>query len=402
MKGLAVYGENEMHERACVKVDDGKITAVGEEKEIQTGDGRRVFHFPEAYSCIPGMIDVHIHGAGGADTMDATYEALDTMRTVLPREGTTSFLATTMTQQAGAVEKAVANVAEYIDQANDTGAAEIVGIHLEGPFISEKKAGAQPPASIHPPDISLFQRWQRLADNRIKLVTLAPEKDGGLELVKYLHSHGIVASIGHSNATYDEVSDAIEAGATHVTHLFNGMSGLHHREPGVVGAALLRDELYAELIVDGIHSRPETVKLAYREKGRGRIILITDAIRAKCLRDGQYDLGGQRVYVTADRAKLANGSLAGSVLRMEEALKKMMAFADVGLSDVIHMAAVNPAKQLGIFHKKGSIHPGKDADLVVLDKNHEVVMTFCRGVLAFRKEERTHEDHPGEESLGNE
>jgi N-acetylglucosamine-6-phosphate deacetylase len=318
--------------------------------------------------------------------MDATTSALDQMAKALPREGTTSFLATTLTQEVEAIEDALANVANYLRMEKQEGKAEVLGVHLEGPFISKEKAGAQPLEYIIPPDVELFSHFQEKAGNAIKLVTLAPEEDKEASLIHHLRTTGVVASIGHSNGTYQQMDGAIKAGASHVTHLFNGMTGLHHREPGVVGTAFLRKELVTELIVDGIHSAPEVVRLAYQQIGEDRLILITDSIRAKGLMDGVYDLGGQEVHVKDGKAELSNGHLAGSVLKMADALNNMMAFAETDLQSVVKMASTNPAKQLKVFDRKGSIAVGKDADLVVLDENHQVLLTFCRGVLSYASE----------------
>ncbi|GGE15809.1 hypothetical protein GCM10011571_16800 [Marinithermofilum abyssi] len=204
-------------------------------------------------------------------------------------------------------------------------------------------------------------------------------------MVRHLTQNGVVASIGHSDATYHQVDEAIEAGVTHVTHLYNGMRGPHHREPGLAGAVLLRDELYAEIIADGIHCRPEMVLLAYRMKTRDRLLLITDAIRAKCLRRGVYDLGGQDVHMDGTTATLPDGTLAGSILKMGDAIKNVIAFTGCSLEDIIHMTAVNPARQLKVFDRKGSISLGKDADLVLLDENLDIAATFCRGKLAYQR-----------------
>lgn len=225
-----------------------------------------------------------------------------------------------------------------------------------------------------------------MAENQIKLVTLAPEQPNGLDLAAHLKATGVVASIGHSDATYDQIDKAIQAGTTHVTHLYNGMRGLHHREPGVLGAAYLRDELYVELIADGIHCRPEMIKLAYNQITSERMILITDSLRAKWLEKGTYDLGGQPVYVNETKATLSDGTLAGSILKMNDAIKNTMEYTDCSMTDIIKMTAENPAKQLRIFDRKGSIQVGKDADLVILNDRLDVEMTFCRGNLAFKKE----------------
>ncbi len=389
LKGIQVYSEGILIENGFIKIIDGKIVEIGSTEELEKDNEFEVIELAGQYKAIPGLIDVHIHGVNGADTMDATKEALDTMVTALPKEGTTSFLATTMTQEGKQIENALLNAGQYIEKQQPTGKAEILGLHLEGPFVNPKRAGAQPIQHIIDPDLALFKEWQSLTKGNIKLVTLAPEQPGGLDMIRYLKANGIIASIGHTDATYDEVNEAIDAGANHITHLFNQMRGLHHREPGVVGAAFLRDELKAEIIVDGVHVRPEMVKLAFKQKQSEGLILITDSMRAKCLKNGKYDLGGQEVTVKNGKAVLEDGTLAGSILKLGHAVKNIISYTGCSLEDAIEMASVNPAKQLNIYDRKGSIAVGKDADIVILDEELEVYMTLCRGALAFKREENS-------------
>ncbi|MES9735888.1 N-acetylglucosamine-6-phosphate deacetylase [Peribacillus frigoritolerans] len=385
INNLMVHSEKETYKNGYIKVVDGKIAEVGPASQYKQDDDANVITLSPDYQVIPGAIDIHIHGASNSDAMDATHDALSTMAKTLPKEGTTSFLATTMTQSTQAIESALLNAGKYIENQTQEN-AEIVGIHLEGPFISPARKGAQPEDYIVDPDVTLFKRWQEMAENQIKLVTLAPEQPNGLDLAAHLRGTGVVASIGHSDATYDQIDEAIQAGTTHVTHLYNGMRGLHHREPGVLGAAYLRDELYVELIADGIHCRPEMIKLAYNQITSKRMILITDSLRAKWLEKGTYDLGGQPVNVDETKATLSDGTLAGSILKMNDAIKNTMEYTNCSMTDIIKMTAENPAKQLRIFDRKGSIQVGKDADLVILNDRLDVEMTFCRGNLAFKKE----------------
>ncbi|MDC3418567.1 N-acetylglucosamine-6-phosphate deacetylase [Aquibacillus salsiterrae] len=392
INNATIYTEAGVLLKGFIKINNGKITDVGAGEEIanqtEVGNGhpsQEVIDLPAGYKMVPGMIDVHIHGANGADTMDATPEALATIAAALPREGTTSFLATTITQEVAAIETALQTAGNFITNQASSGAAEVIGIHLEGPFINEKRAGAQPLAHIIDPNVALFQKWQEIARNQIKMVTLAPEQPGGIELTRYLKETGVVASIGHSDATLAQVDDAIAQGLTHVTHLYNQMREFHHREPGVVGAALLRDDLVVEIIADGVHSRRESVQLAFRQKTADRLQLITDAMRAKCLKNGTYDLGGQEVTVKGNKAYLPDGTLAGSVLEMGHAFRNMIKFSGCQVEDAIKMSSTNAAKELGIFDRKGSIAVGKDADLVILDEDNDVYMTFCRGKLAYKR-----------------
>ncbi|ARK32403.1 N-acetylglucosamine-6-phosphate deacetylase [Halalkalibacter krulwichiae] len=381
-----IYSQQGYIENGYIKVKNGKIIDVCSMSNYQFEKSSDVIDL-QGKTVIPGMIDLHIHGAAGADVMDANPDALEAMTIALSMEGVTSFLATTMTQSDEAISAALRNVASFLKEPSKRGRSEILGVHLEGPFINPNKAGAQPSQHIKLPEIPLFQKWQDLAEGAIKVVTMAPEQGEGMGLVRFLKQSGIVVSIGHSDASFAEVEEAVEAGATQVTHLYNQMKGLHHREPGVVGAAFLLDELYAEMIVDGIHVSPEMVDLAYRQKKAEKIILISDAIRAKCLKNGMYDLGGQQVIVEGGKAMLADGTLAGSVLKLKDAAKNMLSYAkDCSLVDVIQMASVNPAKQAGVYDRKGSLVAGKDADIVVLNDELDVEMTFCLGELAYQRE----------------
>lgn len=382
-----VLTEEGLIDKGFIYIKDGKIAETGLVSALPAEYRHaEVIELPQNSTVVPGFIDVHIHGAGGADTMDATTEALNTMSSILPQEGTTSFLATTITQDKDEILKALRNAADYISNHNHSGKAEVIGVHLEGPFINETRKGAQPADHIIAPDVELFAKMQEAADNHIRLVTLAPEKENGYEFITYLAENGVIASIGHSDATYEQMAKAVKAGATHVTHLFNGMRGMHHRDPGVAGAALLFNELKIEMIVDGIHVVPEMIDLSLRAKGIDGVILITDSMRAKCLRNGTYDLGGQEVSVANGKALLADGTLAGSILKMKDSLKNMMEFSHISLEEAVKLASENPAKQLKIFDRKGSIAESKDADLVVLDENFDVSMAFCRGVNSFKRD----------------
>ncbi|MGD6854789.1 N-acetylglucosamine-6-phosphate deacetylase [Bacillus infantis] len=380
LKNSRVLTEDGIIDKGYVLVEDGKIKSFGPADDLGGQSADQTIELNAGATLAPGFIDLHIHGAGGADTMDSTPEAIQTIARTLPAEGTTSFLATTITQEKSLIEQALANAAAYKQQGAE---AEMLGIHLEGPFINEKRKGAQPLEHILKSDVELFKTWQEKAGQLIKLVTLAPELEGGKELVRHLAETGVVASIGHSDADYEEVREAVEAGATHVTHLFNGMKGLHHREPGTAGAALLFKELIVEMIADGVHVRPEMIKLALKSKGMDGMVLITDSMRAKCLKNGTYDLGGQDVTVKDGMALLEDGTLAGSILKMKDSVKNMTKFADITLAEAVKLASENPAKQLDVFDRKGSIAEGKDADLTVLNENMDIVLTICRGKVAY-------------------
>lgn len=334
---------------------------------------------------VPGFIDEHIHGASGSDVMDGNYNSLKNIACTIVKEGVTSFLATTMTHKEEVILKALENVKHYVENPDSEG-AEVLGVHLEGPFLNPQACGAQDARFIVDPDVDKLRHYQETSGNLIKMVTVAPERPGGIDLIKYCVNNGIIVSLGHTNATYQETYAAILAGATNVTHCFNAMGAFHHREVGLIGALLLHDELTAELIADGIHVSKEAIKLLYKIKGKEKIILVTDAMEAKGLPEGEYELGGQKVYVKHKTARLLNGTLAGSVLKMDEAIKNMVRYVDADLEDIVQMASVNPAKRLGVYDRKGSIEFGKDADLVVLNENLDIIMTIVKGSICYCKE----------------
>lgn len=334
---------------------------------------------PEGAVVVPGFIDVHIHGAGGSDTMDGNAQALQTISKTVAQEGTTGFLSTTMTQSEENIEKALASVREF----KDTDGARILGVHLEGPFISPEYAGAQPREYIVKPNAEQFKKYNKASGNRIKKVTVAPEENGAEELIKYLKENQIIASIGHSNASAEEVKRAVICGAESVTHTFNAQSPFKHRDIGVAGSALLNDELCCEIIADGVHVSFEAIKLLVKNKPKGKITLITDAIRAKGLGEGESELGGQKVFVKDGQARLENGTLAGSVLKMNIAVKNMVERVGVPFTQAIDYATKNPAKQLGIYQDTGSISVGKRADFAVLDSDYNVIMTVVAGKIVY-------------------
>ncbi|WP_226680964.1 N-acetylglucosamine-6-phosphate deacetylase [Sutcliffiella horikoshii] len=384
---MKIVTEEEVIQNGYVMIKEGKIADFGPIENYNNDENLTEIHISESLYASPGFIDIHIHGLNGADVMDAKKDCIETMATTLPKEGTTSFLATTITQEKSELERALQNVNSFIsNQKQNHVGSEALGVHLEGPFINKKRAGAQPPAFILEPSVETFCQFQSESGNHIKLVTLAPEGKNGLELVKFLSDTGVIASIGHSDALYTEVVEAMEAGAEHITHFFNGMRGSHHREPGVAGAGLAHPELFLEMIADGIHVHPAMVKTTFLAKGVDNILLITDSMRAKWLEDGEYELGGQKVMVENQTALLEDGTLAGSVLKMNDAVRNMKKFTDCTMQEAIRMASVNPAKRLCVWDRKGSIAIGKDADIVILDEEMHVKMTFCKGILSYKGE----------------
>ena len=369
-----IYTENETIEQGYILVEDGKIIQITEgeyQGDLTTIDvkGQHV---------LPGFIDIHMHGGYGEDAMDASFEGLKHLSESLLSEGTTSFLATTMTQSDDNIIKALKNIVNYQAQQDSLNAASIVGIHLEGPFISEYKVGAQNPAYVQRPSVEKVQQFQEIANNQIKVMTFAPEVEGADETLSTLHDQ-INFSIGHTVATFDEVNEAVAHGAKHVTHLYNAGTAFEHRNPGLSGAAWVNDELSTESIVDGIHSHPASIKIAYKQKGNKRFFLITDAMRAKGMPDGEYDLGGQNVIVKGSEARLTSGALAGSILKMNEGLKNLIEFTGASLDDLWRVTSLNQAIALKIEGDKGSIAIGKDADIVVVDDDIQVLTTIKSG-----------------------
>lgn len=376
-KNALVYVEGERIKR-CNLIFDGKIQSIGGNAESAD-----VISLPENATVFPGFIDEHIHGAGGADAMDGTLSALKTIADTIAGEGTTTFLATTMTQSRENILAAMKAVKEYREAAPETG-ARLLGVHLEGPFIAAAHKGAQPLEYIVKPNIDVFDEYNAASGNAIKIVTLAPEEEGARQLVAHLKDLGVVPSIGHTGAKCADIQNAVKAGAKNVTHTYNAQSPLHHREIGTVGSALLYDELNAELIADTIHVSVPAIQLLVKCKPKEKLTLITDAIRAKGLADGESELGGQVVIVKNGEARLKDGTLAGSVLRMNRAVQNLVEKAGVPLLDAVDYATVNPARSLGIDGEAGSIRVGKRADFVVLDDKFDVLYTVRDGKIVYR------------------
>lgn len=377
LKNVKVYIKNVGIVKTNIGIENGRIAYIGNEENIEP-------IFETDGIVVPGFIDEHIHGAGGADAMDGTVEALQTISEFLAREGTTGFLATTMTQSPENITNALKAVKKVREKGEYKG-AEVLGVHLEGPFISPKHVGAQPLEYVATPDAELFDKYNEASGNSIKIVTLAPEVEGGLGLVKHLSNIGVVASVGHTGGKYADVVNAVAAGATNVTHTYNAQTGLHHREAGVVGAAMLLDELNCEMICDTIHVSVPAIKLVIKNKPHDKYTLITDAMRAKGMPDGKSELGGQDVFVNNGEARLADGTLAGSVLKMSVAVKNLVEKAGVSFTDAIDFATYNPAKNIGVLNERGTIDVGKRADLTVLNSDFEVLYTLVNGKIVYKK-----------------
>ena len=371
---IYVYGKGIVNSSLVIK--DSKIFDITNNLD---GD---LIELPNNLIVIPGFVDKHIHGCNHADFMNPTKEDIIKIVSALPQEGTTSCLATTMTQSMGNISKALENIGNYIKEENN--GVEILGIHLEGPYVSPKFAGAQPLEYIIPCDIESFKKLNQTSNFNIKQVSYAPEENG-VEFTKYLVENDIVCSIGHSNASYETCIAAANLGAKSITHTYNAQKPVHHRDIGVVGAAMMEDKFSCELICDLIHVSAPAVNLLLKNKGKNNICLITDSIEAKYMPDGKYMLGGQDVFVSNGAARLENNTLAGSTLKMNEGVKNFMNVTGLSFTDAVDCATINPAKCLNVESKKGSIEVGKDADLVVVDKEFNVYMTICRGQVVYSK-----------------
>ncbi|PEF75108.1 N-acetylglucosamine-6-phosphate deacetylase [Bacillus pseudomycoides] len=347
-----------------------KIEEIGLMAQYVSQENETVFD-AEGKIVIPGMIDVHIHGGYDIDAMDANSDGLVTLGKEMLKEGVTTYFPTTMTQAPEAIEAALSAAKE----AKEKG-AHFEYIHLEGPYVSKKRAGAQPLEHIVPANIEQFKQWQEASGNLIKLVTYAPEEEGAVEFEKYLAETSVVGTMGHTDAVDTQLKSR---NITHATHLYNQMRGLHHREPGVVGHVLLNPNVMVEVITDGIHIHPDMVKLAYKLKGPKKVSVITDAMRAKGLEDGLYELGGQPVHVKDGSARLEDGTLAGSILKMDQAFRNVIEFTGCSIEDAVLMTSVNQAEEFGLTNK-GALTVGKDADFVVMTEDLHVYDTVRLGI----------------------
>lgn len=341
-----------------VCTDGALISSVSGDEQVLSADGCYV---------IPGLVDVHFHGCIGEDFSDATPEGLQRIADYELSQGVTYICPAGMTLPEEQLVKICENAAAH--RRKNTGGAELVGVHLEGPFLSMAKKGAQNADYLHAPDIAMLRRLQESAEGCVRLVTAAPEEAGALEFIRAAVEAGIAVSVGHTVADYDIAKAAFAAGADHVTHLYNGMPPMHHRAPGVIGAAFDSPGVMAELICDGVHIHGAMVRLAFRLFGAQRMILISDSLRAAGMPDGRYPFGGQEIEVHGNRATIAGHpeTLAGSVTSLMGCLRQAAAFG-IPLADAVRAASYNPAKSIKIDDRAGSLEEGKEASIVLLDR----------------------------------
>ena len=378
IKNVRIIGPDRIVEGQQLIIEDGYIkgltcqsTQVGFDQLI---DGAGLF-------LAPGFIDIHSHGNSGYDVMDASKKALDAMGDYHISKGVTSYLASIITASKEDMLRAAKMVADY---KNSPGRAELLGIHLEGPFFRKEKKGAQPEEHLIKPDKLFIEELLDLAGNKLRMVSLAPELEGSLELIDYLRARGVKVGLGHTQASYNQALDAIDRGASIATHLYNGMGPFDHREPGLVGACLTDDRVYCELIYDRIHVHDAAASLAIKAKGSDGVILISDAMMAAGLEDVSYLLGGQEVFVKDGVPRLASGALGGSTLNLQRAVQNSHKYLDMPIVEAIKMASLNPARALD-FYELGSIEAGKKADFLFLDEDLNIKRVYKAGVLAYEE-----------------
>lgn len=375
MKNVIINGKIVLEDsvkKLNVFFEDGQITEVSDREPTDENiiDAKGLF-------VAPGMLDIHTHGRHGSDTMYATFKDLNNISTAELKTGVTSFLPTTMTMPAEDIKKAIRAAYDYKDQVEG---AKILGMHLEGPFFSVKYKGAQPEECMIPPTIENYLSFAGEHPDFIKKISLAPEIEGAVDLIKYLTNQGVVVSMGHTDATYEEAVKAIEAGATSGTHTYNAMTPLKHREPGVVGAVMLHDDVYAELILDGVHVSFPAAKVLANMKGPDKLILITDSLEAADLPDGVYELGTQKVYVKNGQARLKEGNLAGSTADLNACVRNAYKYLNVPIYQAIGYATKNPADSLGL-KDYGRIKPGCVADMIIIDDDINIHSVILNGVV---------------------
>lgn len=368
---------------AAIVIEDGKIARIGRRDEIQSPAGAREI-LARDMTVIPGFVDIHVHGAGGHDVMSSTEEALSTVAKTVARHGTTCLVATTVTAPPDETRRCLEDIARYITSPANTATptiptAEIAGIHLEGPFISAARRGVHPAGAIAKPSIALLDRYLEAGGGTARILTLAPEIPGAIELVEHAYARGVVVALGHTDATYEQARTAIFRGARHAVHVFNAMRPFSHRETGVIGAVLTDDSITAEIIADGVHVDDPAIRLLLAAKGPELVILVSDGTAATGMRDGSYRLGTFDVTVSGGVCRNREGKLAGSTLTLDRALQHMVRLG-VPLIEAVRMATLNPARRVGIAEKKGVLAAGADADMVFLTPELKVANVYTRGV----------------------
>lgn len=368
-------------DRPLVLVKDGRIAEISSREAREVPARARLIDYGDA-TLAPGFVDIHIHGGAGHDVMEADPAALPAIESLIAKHGVTSYLPTTVSAPLDHTLAALDRLAAAVEQGGAdqrNRRARPLGIHLEGPFISHAKRGVHPPEYLLAPSLALFDRFWQAARGQVKMMTIAPELDGAIEVIVEAARRGVCVSLGHSDADIKRARAGVAAGARHATHAFNAMRPLDHREPGIVGEMLTNEQLTADIIADGVHVDPAVVKLFLKAKGAEGAVLITDATAATGMPEGRYRLGSFEVEVRDGRC-MAGGKLAGSVLTMDRAVRNVMRFADWDLQAALRLATRNPARVAGL-QGRGEIEPGCAADLVVLTADGEVKATIIGGAL---------------------
>ncbi|WP_340003964.1 N-acetylglucosamine-6-phosphate deacetylase [Paenibacillus sp. FSL K6-0276] len=373
LQNVQVVLQNRIVPAANVWISEGKIMKIDTE-DFSIPEGQYERMDGGGHLLVPGMIDVHIHGANGFDMMDGTEKSIQEVSSACAASGCTSFLATSVSSTLEDLLEMIRSVKRVIG--HEVG-AKIAGIHLEGPYLNPKRKGMQNEKYLRHPNLEEMKLIFQEAGSLIKMVTIAPELPGGMELISFLKEKGVVIAIAHSDATYEEAKQAFASGASHVTHCFNGMRPIHHRDPGVIVAAFEENHVSLQAIVDNVHLHPAIIRLMHNLKGPEGMVLITDALQAMGLGDGNYLFGGHHVTVSEGIARLEDGTLASSTVTMNEALRYTVE-TGIPLIDAVQMASTTPANILGLQHK-GAITSGFDADLVLLDDEFKVRWTMVDG-----------------------
>ena len=377
LTAAALLTPRERIEQPLLLLDNGKITEVTSRAARGIPKGARHFDFPGAVLA-PAYLDIHIHGGMGHEVMEPNADGLARFEGFLAQHGVAAYLPTTVTAPEENILRALDCLAQRIEKADASGAgARPLGIHLEGPFISHVRRGVHPPEYLVPPTLSRFERYWQAARGHIKVMTIAPEVEGAMEVIAEASRRGVCCSIGHSDSDLPTAKAAIAAGAHHATHTFNAMRPLDHRQPGLLGAVLTDPGVTADIIADGIHLDPTVVQLFLRAKGTQAAVLITDAISATGMPEGRYRLGSFEVEVRGNKCTRGD-TLAGSVLRLDQAVRNVMQFAGWTLEEAVQLASGNPAAAIG-EKSRGVLAAGADADVVVLSPRGEVQKTIIAG-----------------------